>query len=510
MGHSVGFQLDPRRVEPLHRQIFDQIVSRIQTRAFPPGFKLPATRVLAQELRAHRNTVARAYAELEEAGFVCGSVGRGTYVETAAPRVATERGTTRVPEAQAMPWSSLIARAARPEVLARAERWARKVDGRDVVNLARMQPSEDLLPDELFRRCVSRVLAEHGPRSLSYAPAEGVPRLREQLAQELTSRGVPATAEDVLITSGSQQGLDLVARTLVNPGETMLVESRTYSGAIDIFTLAGARLVPIACDDEGPLPDALERVNRSDVKAFYIMPTGHNPTGRTISAERRRALVQWSRTAAIPLIEDDFVAGLSLEDREDPPHLRSLDGDVIHVSTFSKRLIPSLRVGYLVVPPALRGSLRSMKRVVDLSSSGVLQHALAEFIERGYLRAHTVRTTRTYRARRDALADALRRHLPDEVSFKLPTHGIVMWLSLPKSLDPDAVYEEGMRHGVIVSPSTMWTVDPSSGPGIRLAFCAEPEERLVDGAKRLGKTFKALLARAPRRPATPSNVLEAV
>src|SRR5262249_47521775 len=137
--------------------------------------------------------------------------------------------------------------------------------------------------------------------------------------------------DDVLITSGSQQGLDLVARTLVNPGETILVESTTYSGAIDLFTLAGARLVPVACDEDGPLRDALERVNRSDVKALYVMPTGHNPTGRTMSAERRRALVEWSRAAAIPIIEDDFVAGLSLEEREEPPHLRALDGDVIHL-----------------------------------------------------------------------------------------------------------------------------------------------------------------------------------
>jgi GntR family transcriptional regulator/MocR family aminotransferase len=513
LGHSVGFKLDPRRDEAIHRQIFDQIVARIESRAFPPGYKLPATRVLARELKAHRNTVARAYADLEAAGFVCGSVGRGTFVEeTQRPMAAVDRREPRSPTAsQPMPWGSLVARGARPEILARAERWARRVDGRDVVNLARMQPSEDLLPAELMRRCMARVLAEHGSRALSYAPPEGVPRLREQLARELNSRGVPATAEDVLITSGSQQGLDLVARTLVNPGETLLVESTTYSGAIDLFTLAGARLVSLACDDDGPLPNALERVNRSDVKALYVMPTGHNPTGRTMSAERRRALVEWSRAAAVPIIEDDFVAGLSLEDREDPPHLRALDGEVIHLSTFSKRLIPSLRVGYLVVPAALRESLRSMKRVVDIASSAILQHSLAEFIERGYLRAHTTRVTREYRARRDALSRALRRNLPEEVTWHVPTHGIVLWLSLPAALDPDAVYEEALRQGVLVSPSSMWSVDRHPSPGLRLAFCAEPEGRLLEGAKRLGKAMKTLMAQAPRRAQGMSpRVLEAV
>lgn len=508
MGHSIGLEIDPRKDEPIHRQLFDQIVARIQTRAFPPGYKLPPTRVLARELATHRNTIARAYADLEAAGFVCGSVGRGTYVEEARPEA---RRLARPQIAQPMPWSSLLARAARPEVLARAERWARRVDRRDVINLARMQPSDDLIPAELMRRCLARVTAEHGPRAMSYPPPEGVPRLREQIAEELTSRGVPATPDDVLITSGSQQGLDLVARTLVNPGETVLVESTTYSGAIDIFRLAGARLVGLPCDDDGPDPNVLERVNRSDVKALYLMPTGHNPTGRTMSTERRRALVEWSRAAAIPIIEDDFVAGLSLEDREEPPHLRALDGEVIHISTFSKRLIPSLRIGYVVAPEALRSSLRSMKRVVDLASSAILQQALAEFMERGYLRAHTTRTTREYRTRRDALVAALRRSMPDDVVWHVPTHGIVLWLTLPAGLDPDLVHEEALRQGVLVSPSTMWSVDPSPPPALRLAFCAEPEDRLVEGARRLGKVIKSLLARAPEATREGDRrVLEAV
>lgn len=508
MGHTVGFRIDPRKDEPIHRQIFDEIVSRIQSRAFPAGFKLPPTRVLARELATHRNTVARAYADLEAAGFVCGSVGRGTYVEELREEKTVPR---KQPAAapQPIPWSSLLARSARPEILGRAERWARRASGREVINLARMQPSEDLLPADLMRRCTSRVLADHGAHALAYGPPEGVPRLRELVAQELASRGVPATPDDVLITSGSQQGLDLVARTLINPGDSILVESTTYSGAIDIFTLAGARLVPLTCDEEGLHPDALEHARRSDVKALYVMPTGHNPSGRTMSVERRRALAAWSRASAIPIIEDDFVAGLYLEDFEEPPHLRALDGDVVHVSTFSKRLIPSLRIGYIIAPPTLRSAIRSMKRVVDLGSSAIMQHALAEFIERGYLRAHTARVTREYRARRDALVAALQKNLPDEVAWQTPTHGVVLWLTLPKTLDADAVYEEAIRQGVLVSPSPMWSVDRNANPGMRLAFCSEPEPRLVEGARRLGKALKTLLARNTR-PAEAPRVLEAV
>lgn len=521
MGQSVGLKVDARQDEPLHRQIFDQIVERIQSRAFPPGYKLPPTRVLAREMGTHRNTVARAYADLEAAGFVCGSVGRGTFVEETHPQgAAARRAGARTPArsspgpARDIPWRALVARNARPEILGRTERWARRVDGRDVINLARMQPSADLLPIELMRRCLARATAEHGAGALTYAPPEGVPRLREQIVAELASRGVPASADDILVTSGSQQGLDLVARMLVNPGDTILVEPTTYAGAIDLFALAGARLVTVGEDDEGPDPAALERLVHPDVKALYLMPTGHNPTGRTIPSERRHAIARWSRAAGIPIIEDDFVAGLELEDRPTSvPHFRALDGEVIHLSSFSKRLIPGIRVGYMVVPSALRGPMRSLHRVVSLGSSAILQHALAEFMDRGYLRAHMTRVTREYRARRDALVDALERSMPDGVRWRVPTHGIVLWLALPPELDPDAVYEEALRQGVLVNPSPMWTVDPTLANGVRLTFSAEPADRVAIGARRLAKALKTLLAQARAGQGSTlerENVLEAV
>ncbi|MBK6693528.1 MAG: PLP-dependent aminotransferase family protein [Myxococcales bacterium] len=503
MDQSLGLKLDPRRDEPIHRQIFDQVVARIEARAFPAGFKLPPTRVLAGALGAHRNTVARAYAELESAGFVFGSVGRGTFVGDVdgARAQAVDRGAVAVADGgqlREMPWNDLVARAAKPELLARVERYARRASGPQVINLARMQPSADLLPDELMRRCVARVFAQYGPETLTYAPPEGVLRTRTQIALELAARGVPATADDVLVTSGSQQALDLVARSLVNPGDAIMVEATTYSGALDIFALAGARVVSVPSDDDGPELAALERLTRPDVKALYLMPNGHNPTGRTMSLERRRQLVLWSRRVSIPLIEDDYAAGVVL-DPPGEPHLRALDGDVIHMSTFSKRLIPAMRIGYVVAPKELSRSLRSLKRVVDLGTSSILQHAVAEFIERGYLRAHMTKVVREYRARRDALAAALTKHLPAECTFQSPRHGLVLWVSLPPSLDVDALYQEALKQGVLVSPSPMWSAGLNPRPGVRLAFCAESPERVAEGARRLGKAVKTLSARAPRK-----------
>jgi len=520
LGQSIGLSLDARKDEPLYRQIFDQVVARIQTRAFPPGFKLPPTRTLARELATHRNTVVRAYADLEAAGFVTSTVGRGTFVEAGpgrAPGASGASGTSgarkgspasALLDATPIAWASFVSRAGKNEVLARAERYPRRVDQRDVVNLARMQPSTDLLPDDLIRRCIVRAL-EEGGQGLTYAAPEGVPYLREQIALELTGRGVPTAADDVIVTSGSQQALDLLARALIEPGDAVIVEATTYSGAIDVFSLAGARLVTVPSDRDGPDAAALERVSRQGVKALYVMPNGHNPTGRTMSFARRRALIAWSRSSGIPIIEDDYGAGLEL-DEGTPAHLRALDGDVVHLSTFSKRLVPALRLGYVVAPPALRATLRSIKRVVDLGSSPITQRALAEFIDRGYLRAHTTRVVAEYRRRRDALSAALTRSLPAGASFERPGHGVVMWVRLPDGVDPDAVHAAALAEGVLVSPTAVWAADATAEAGVRLAFCSEPVDRLVLGAQRLGKAIRAVAGAAAQQPPSERRDIELV
>jgi 2-aminoadipate transaminase len=510
LDQSIGIRLDARGKQPLHRQLFDEVVTRIRTRTFPAGYKLPATRVLAAELGMHRNTVARAYAELEAAGFVSSSVGRGTFVESAAVERPMTAPAASGAGAQGfeISWNALLSRAARSEAMDRADRQARRSEQRSsTINLARMQPAAALIPEQLLRRCLMHVLAGKSNGALSYAPAEGTARLREQIARDLIERGVPVRAEEVIVTSGSQQGLDLVARALLNPGDTILIEPTTYAGAIDLFTLAGARLIPVPMDAEGPDPGALERLVRPEVKGLYLMPNAHNPTGRTLSAERRRALVAWSRASGVPIIEDDYAAGIVLDESENPPHLRALDGDVIHVSTFSKRLAPALRIGYVVAPVALRHVLMGMKRVVDLGTSAMMQHALAEFMDRGYLRAHASRMRQVYRAQRDTLSEALEKFLPESLAWHLPTCGVVLWLKLPSGLDPERVSAEAQRHGVLVSPSTQFSVGASRPePALRLIFSAEPEERLVDGARRLGKALEQVSSEQASAP-TPAPEL---
>jgi DNA-binding transcriptional MocR family regulator len=290
-------------------------------------------------------------------------------------------------------------------------------------------------------------------------------------------------------------------RALVNPGDPFLVDASTYTGTLNLLSAAGARLHGVPSDDDGPELDALERLARSGAKGLYLMPNCHNPTGATISPARREELIAWSRRAGVPLIEDDYAAELHLDGPPSPPAMRALDGDVIYVGTFSKKLIPALRIGFLVAPSALAPRLIALKHAMDLGTSALLQHALAEFLERGWLKPHLGRTIPEYRRRRDALERALRAHMPRSIDWRKPHHGVSLWIPLPAPLDPEAVFDEAQRRGVVVSPGTLSCValDDRRRPGIRMTFCAESVERVAEGGRRLAHAIHAVAGR-DRRP----------
>ena len=482
---------------PLYQQLFDEIVRRIRNGALPPGYRLPPTRVLAKTVGAHRNTVVRAYEALEDAGFVDSAVGRGTFVSAAArPEVVAPEPPKVV---SGVSWSRVVSRAGRAEPLTRWDRVAQRIQTKQVINLTRMQPSEDLIPTALFKRCLDHVLRAGGGKALQYAPREGLPRLREAIRDDLLRQGVACPTEDVLITTGSQQALDVLARALVDPGDAFLIDATTYAGAVTALGAAGARLVPFPSDEDGPLPDAVERLADSTLKGAYLMPGAHNPTGRQTSIERRRALLQWSRRTGTPLVEDDYAADLQLDESPAPPPLRAIDGDVVYIGTYSKKLIPALRVGFIVAPPALRPHLVGLKQTVDLGTSTLMQLALAEFLERGYLPAHLERARAEYRRRRDALADAILPGLPDGFTLRIPAAGQAMWLALPAGFEPSDAFRAAQDEGVLVSPSTLFQVGENAERGLRLTFCTETPARLTEGGKRLVRTLRRLRPTAKQR-----------
>ncbi|MFO0750731.1 MAG: PLP-dependent aminotransferase family protein [Myxococcota bacterium] len=508
MDQTLDIRLDASNEQPLYAQIVDELRARIRSGALPPGTRLPPTRTLARALATHRNTVVRAFEELTEMGLISGHVGRGSYVRDSGGRDALVAPTPE-PE-QEPPWSSLLSRAVQAEPLRRMQRFSGSAPS-GAINLARMQPSPDLIPHDAFRRCLDHVLKTLGPEALAYAPSQGLERLRELIAADLGQNGIHASPDDVIITSGSQQAFDVIARTLVNPGDVFLTEARTYSGALNILAASGAEVVGIPGDDEGPSIDAAQRTTGhvpGRLKGFYLMPNSRNPTGTSISTPRREALVAWARKERVPLVEDDYGADLVLDDAAPRlPALRALAPEVLHLGTFSKKLMPALRVGFIVCPPALRGPLTSLKHAMDLGTSAVLQHALAEFLDRGLLRAHLKTVCAAYRERRDVLAEALTKHLPREVTFKVPDRGVVLWLALPPEIDAEAAYQIARLDGVMVSPSTVYSTLSPLPTGLRLTFCNESPERLREGARRLGRALASLTGKRGRGRTTENELL---
>ena len=488
MNVATAIHLDRARNEPLYQQIVAALSDQIRRGVLEAGLRLPPTRALASALSTHRNTVVRAYEALEAAGWVESHVGRGTFVSARA-----------VPETGRLAWGSLVSSSARTETLGRLDRLMRSAPrtSAQTINLARMQPPDALMPHEALSTCLSHVLREVGPASLGYAPRDGVPRLREALASHLADRGLVVSAEDILVTTGSQQGLDLVTRALVDRGDTVLVEASTYTGALNCFSAAGARLEVV--EHGRGLVDALRRRSgapaSAPAKAVYLMPNCHNPTGRMIEPALRPAIAAWSTHSGVPIVEDDYAADLRLNDDPDPPALRSLNADVIYVGTFSKKLIPALRVGFVVCPPELRTHLVWLKHAMDLGTSALLQHALAEFLERGEFAAHLTRITAEYRRRFEALMHGLQEQLPEDVRIVAPARGVSIWLELPEAIRPEALFVQAQRAGVLVTPSSLSSVGQGGHAGVRLTFCAEPVERLAEGAKRLGRALHTMMTR---------------
>jgi 2-aminoadipate transaminase len=498
MDYRTGITLDPADERPLYQQIVDQVNERVKTGAFPVGFRLPPTRSLAKELRTHRNTVVRAFEELQAMGLVTSTVGRGTFI-AARPQSAPRAEPIA---ASGIAWGGLTSRRLEGGPLDRFDRLARQLTTGDTINLQTMQPSADLIPVEPFRRCMEHVLRTSKGRALAYGPREGLPALRQQVAEGLSRDGVPVRMDDVIITSGSQQAIDIISRALLDPGDKVLLEAPTYSGAINVFAASGATLVGVPVDAEGPSIEALSRMDTRGVKLLYLMPNCRNPTGSTISQARREAIVRWSKERSIPIIEDDYGADLNLDGVPPPVSLRALDPDVLYMGTFSKKLIPALRVGYLVCPPALRPHVVALKHATDLGTSMLLQHALSEFLDRGYMRPHLARVLQVYRERRDVLEGALAQHLGRDFPWAHVERAVQIWVRLPTGLDPEAAFRAAERRGVLVAPGTLSSLTEEAAPGVRLCFCYEPTERLREGARRLGVALREAVGNPEPRPRT--------
>lgn len=471
---------------PLYRQLEGWLRNAITTGALPVGSRLPSSRALAADLGVSRVTVGTAYAELESAGLVVAAVGSGTRVAPVLPTTAAgaapgDRGGGTWPAWQGSAEASEPAEA-RPL-------------GPDVVAFTGVGDPA-VYPAAEFGRTIRQVLAREGAVALSYGPdPAGDPSLRRTVTQLLASQGIGVPPDSVVITSGSQQALALVCQVLVRPGDTVLVEEPTYDLALRLLRAAGAQLVGVPVDGHGLRVDVLAELleRRPRPRLLYVVPNFQNPTGASLSGPRRHALLELARAHGVPVFEDDFAGDLRYSGRATPA-IKSLDdgGHVLYAGTFSKLLMPGLRIGYLVVDGPIRRRLVEAKQVTDLGTSLLLQRALDRFVTVGRYQANLRRTGRLYRERRDALRRALAEHLPD-AGFAVPAGGLFCWVALPAGVRSDAVFRAARDRGVDVAPGSRFFLRPEDGAGhIRLNFAVQPRERIAAGVVRLAAAVDSL------------------
>ena len=361
----------------------------------------------------------------------------------------------------------------------------------DVLSFAGGLPAPELFPVEAIAEAHARVLAESGAAALQYSTTEGFGPLREWVASDFRRRGVSADAESIVITNGSQQGLDLAARVLLDPGSVVVTENPSYLAALQVFTAAQARVVPVDSDAEGFKLDALARaLATEDVRLIYLVPNFANPTGATLSLARRHAVMALAQSYGVPVLEDDPYGALRYSGEALPP-LASLDSSelVLSMGTFSKTLAPGLRLGWVHAPKSMRKHLVVAKQACDLHTASLAQRAVARLLETFDYDGHVARLCQVYGERCEAMNRALKVCLPAGSRFSKPNGGLFFWVELPAALDAGALLPLAVAQKVAYVPGAPFFAASPKPNTLRLNFSNRPVEAIRDGMQRLGAIF---------------------
>jgi DNA-binding transcriptional MocR family regulator len=473
----------------IYQQLAEALAWRIGTGDLPPGTRLPSERDLARQLGISRTTAVSAYRELEARGLVRGHVGRGTYV-CAGP----------VESGAPFAWRGKVALGAQRTVDGSLRTLAKHGSDRAVISLATGVGALDLFPIDNFRKLADRVLSRGAHAALGLGPTEGQPKLRRAIAAR-----IGLSPEQVLIVNGAQQGLDLIARCLIDPGDTVIMDRPGYLGAIQVFRAAGANVIgwDIGRADPDELEDLLLRYRP---KLLYTNPSFHNPTGRTLDLHERHNLLDLAVRYRLPVVEDDLYRDMWFG-APAPPSLRQLDGHqlVIQVNTFSKTLAGGVRLGWLAAAEPIIDQLALAKQRVDVASPSLEQLIVAEFlIERAY-DEHLSTLRAAHRQRHDALLAAIRRHLPPGTLNVAPVDGgLYLWCPTGHDVNTRDLLADATEAGVVFVPGDVFypaSIDGSGRHEMRLCFSAVPPALIDEGIRRLAVAYDVARSRTGDRQA---------
>ena len=471
-------QLDPQSEVPLYQQLYRHFTELIRSGALKRGERLPPTRELAGLIGLNRTTVSAAYELLEADGLIAGHVGRGSYVTGA------DAGS-----AEGLDWNAILEpvglNAAQPNVIG-------------AISFAVSRPSEDLFPVDDFRASCQEVMEGADFASvLQLGSPGGYEPLRQYLIEAAQQEGVMRPGDDIMITSGCQQGLDLARRMLIQPGDRVVVEEPVFPGLKNLFVEAGAELIGIPVHSEGVDLLQLERVlAKGPAKAIVVTSNFQNPTGATLRRDARTTVLKLARAAGVPLIENDIYGQLRYEGAPEAT-IKQMDetGDTILLRSFSKISFPGLRVGWAIGPRAFIARMMEAKQLSDLHSDQLSQAALLRFAASGRLEAHHQRVLKSGAERLAATLAACQRYLPEGTEFTRPQGGMNLWIRLPEPLDAGELLARAQREGVTYLPGKYFSVNRPQPGALRLSFAGLEPGQIEKGVRILGEIFSSELER---------------
>jgi GntR family transcriptional regulator / MocR family aminotransferase len=457
-------------------EIYRQLRRAILDGRLPPGGRLPPTRELARQLSVSRATVTVAYDRLMGEGFITGRVGAGTFVSDDLPGAGQRTGATGGILRPRPIWDDMA-----PLVFDRAAEF----DFRPGI------PDARLFPYQSWRRLLARELTATAVGAGHYADPAGHAGLREAIADHMgVSRGGQATAADIVVTNGTQQAVDIVARVLLAPGDQVAVEDPCYRPPWRLLRTLGAKVTGVPVDDQGMIVEAIP----AGTRLVYVTPSHQFPLGMSMSLPRRMALLAWAERQQAAILEDDYDSEFRFGGRPIEP-LQTLDraGRVVYVGSFSKTLLATLRLGFVVIPPSLRPAVRAAKFVTDWHTPLPLQGALASFIDQGLFARHLRKMRAVYRARHEQVIDTLTQQFATHLKVIPSAVGLHLAATAPgvSSQELDGLLGRASAAGVELLPLSLYGVDTPTQPGLIFAYGAIPTSRIGEGLGRLRRCFDA-------------------
>jgi 2-aminoadipate transaminase len=360
----------------------------------------------------------------------------------------------------------------------------------EIISFAGGLPSPLTFPVDEMKIAFDKVLSENGKVALQYGPTDGYLPLRQWIADSLSVNGAKIVAEQVLMTSGSQQALDLLGKVLIDEGSRVLVETPSYLGALQAFSVYRPEFKSVVTDDHGLVPSSLDAV-AAGARLLYALPNFQNPTGRTLSVERRQELVETCARLGLPLIEDDPYGALSYKGDPLPKMVAMNPEGVIYMGSFSKVLTPGIRLGYVVAPLPLVRRLELAKQAADLHTSQLTQMVVHEVIKDGFLQRHIPKIRTLYGDQCQVMLDAMAQHFPAGVQWTKPEGGMFIWVTLPKHIDAMKLLDEAIAQKVAFVPGSPFYANEAETNTLRLSFVTVPPERIRAGIEILGKLIAA-------------------